>query len=1023
MKITAHPKVRSRLLSSQPVVIFSRDLEKIVWANRAGADLFGNSKVAKLISMQLPSDNPVLRQLKHAISQMGSLNRITRGIRLGKTLRSEMLQFEIHKLKLPSGETGYKVTHLEDQDVSLSKKQIGKAAIKSLRGLANAAAILDGTGDTIFASADFKKAGLKRKKLRRMLRQLKSDDGRMIKQSVRSNRGTTLQLGLIELSDDQDRVLAIVTRARKTKSSNTVSNSKDVQAAIPVENIELPETTIDAPDTEASDPVSETAESVLEERVEKAEDQDSLTIHPETGEEEPTDEVREEIEESGAGVASAESSEDTSQPKTTLLSSTDEPPKQDSVRFAWSVDQQSTFVSVSPELADVVGANSAAIVGRQWRDIAKVLGFDRNEEIEKLLHRRDTWSGKTVLWPVENTDQVVPVELAALPVFDMHRTFEGFRGFGKIFADKRLPDPEAIGMAFSNIGISSNPSPDDVERTPGLYGSTGGDKDPEPASESEADTLAATSQSNVVPLRPNRGENGEESLTEAEQKAFKTVGNHLREDGHNEVSPQLDNRRRQTSIDTSLLESLPIAVLVYRNDETLFANRKLLEISGYGSLEELVESGGVTNLLNGDETQEFERDQLLHKQDGSTVKINATLNLVPWDQEKALLLSFTPQVEDPPDILELTNVAEVQTVLDTTSDGIVLLDGKGRIISINASAEALFGLEFDEAVGQELDFLFAEESKPTISRYVEYVCSSEFDSLANNGEEAIAREASGGIIPVFLTITRMEKTGKLCAVIRDITNWKKTEEELIQSRKHAEKTSEQKSEFLAQVSHEIRTPLNAIIGFSDVMLEERFGPIENERYREYLGDIRRSGVHVLDIINELLDLSKIEAGKIDLTFEAVNLNELVAETVALLQPQANANRTIIRTSLSRTVPKVVADPRSIRQIILNLVSNAIKYSNTNSQVIVSTVYENNGEVALRVRDTGQGMTENQIEEAMKPFRQVHAVKEKSEQGTGLGLPLTKALVEANRAFFELESEPGNGTIAHVQFPAKRVLVD
>ena len=269
----------------------------------------------------------------------------------------------------------------------------------------------------------------------------------------------------------------------------------------------------------------------------------------------------------------------------------------------------------------------------------------------------------------------------------------------------------------------------------------------------------------------------------------------------------------------------------------------------------------------------------------------------------------------------------------------------------------------------------------------------------------------------------MEQTGKLCAVIRDITSWKKTEEELIQSRQNAERASEQKSEFLAQVSHEIRTPLNAIIGFSDVMIEERFGPIDNERYREYLRDIRRSGVHVLDIINELLDLSKIEAGKLELTFEAVNLNELVAETVALLQPQANSNRTIIRTSLSRTVPKVVADPRSIRQVILNLVSNAIKYSESNSQVIVSTVYETSGEVALRVRDTGQGMTEKEIELAMKPFRQVHAVKDNSREGTGLGLPLTKALVEANRAFFDLESEPGNGTIAHVQFPTQRVLAD
>ncbi|MEM9278924.1 MAG: HAMP domain-containing sensor histidine kinase, partial [Pseudomonadota bacterium] len=458
-------------------------------------------------------------------------------------------------------------------------------------------------------------------------------------------------------------------------------------------------------------------------------------------------------------------------------------------------------------------------------------------------------------------------------------------------------------------------------------------------------------------------------------------------------------------------------------DETLFVNQKLLDVSGYEALEEIASAGGVSALLTGHEDAGSGTGQSLQHKNGDQIRINAVLHTVPWGGDKALLLSFTPPSDIVPDVLELTQISEVQNILDTTTDGVILLDKDGKIISINASAEALFAVDFEDAVDKELDFLFADESRAVIRRYVDRVRKPGVESLINDGEEAIAREANGGMIPVFLTVARMQQTGKLCAVIRDITTWKKTEEELIQSRKNAERASEQKSEFLAQVSHEIRTPLNAIIGFSDVMIEERFGPVDNDRYREYLRDIRRSGVHVLDIINELLDLSKIEAGKLELTFEAVNLNELVAETVALLQPQANSNRTIIRTSLSRTVPKVVADPRSIRQVILNLVSNAIKYSEANSQVIVSTVYETNGEVALRVRDTGQGMTESEIEMAMKPFRQVHDVNQDQKQGTGLGLPLTKALVEANRAFFDLESEPGNGTIAHVQFPTQRVLAD
>ena len=164
-----------------------------------------------------------------------------------------------------------------------------------------------------------------------------------------------------------------------------------------------------------------------------------------------------------------------------------------------------------------------------------------------------------------------------------------------------------------------------------------------------------------------------------------------------------------------------------------------------------------------------------------------------------------------------------------------------------------------------------------------------------------------------------------------------TEEELHQrASAQAEKASSAKSDFLAKISHEIRTPLNAIIGFSEVMMEERFGPIGNERYREYLKDIHASGGHLVSLLNDLLDLSKIEAGKLELTFASVDLNELTQQCVALMQPQANRERIIIRTSLPPTLPPVVADARSVRQIVLNLLSNSIKFTGAGGQVIVST---------------------------------------------------------------------------------------
>ncbi|MEC9343539.1 MAG: PAS domain-containing sensor histidine kinase, partial [Pseudomonadota bacterium] len=482
----------------------------------------------------------------------------------------------------------------------------------------------------------------------------------------------------------------------------------------------------------------------------------------------------------------------------------------------------------------------------------------------------------------------------------------------------------------------------------------------------------------------------------------------------------------------SILEQLPVPVLIYRNGVTLYANPELLDLTGYGSVEELSSAGGVDVLLSGDPEQGH---ATLICKDGRGIGISPLLQTVPWNDEggsagKALLLSFRPTPAGggdlPPDekiALDVARVAELQNILDTATDGILIAGRDGGIESINASAEALFGLDLDQAVGRPLTELFAQESRQTLTDYMAELAQPGVASILNDGREVIGKEAKGGLIPLFITIGPVGAAEKFCVVLRDMTHWKKAEEELVNARRAAESASEQKTDFLARVSHEIRTPLNAIIGFSDVMLEERFGPIGNERYREYLRDINRSGVHVLDLINDLLDISKIEAGKMELTYEAVDLNQIVAETVALLQPQANRERIIIRTSLSRAVPRVVADARSIRQIILNLVSNAIKFTPENGQVIVSTVYEGNGEVALRVRDTGNGMSAADIDNAMKPFQQLRGVDEKRGQGTGLGLPLTKALVEANRAYFDLESTPGEGTIAHVHFPTQRVLAD
>lgn len=225
------------------------------------------------------------------------------------------------------------------------------------------------------------------------------------------------------------------------------------------------------------------------------------------------------------------------------------------------------------------------------------------------------------------------------------------------------------------------------------------------------------------------------------------------------------------------------------------------------------------------------------------------------------------------------------------------------------------------------------------------------------------------------------------------------------------------ADFLARVSHEIRTPLNTIIGFCEVMLEERFGPLANDRYRQYLNDIHSSGGRLVALVGDLLDLSRIEAGRLELDFTSVAINELVTQCVAALQPQAKQARIIIRSSLSPKLPQVVADMRSLRQIVTNLLANSIKFTGTGGQVIVSTALTDRGEVVLRVRDSGVGMSAAEIAAATAPFSELATSTRFGSGGADLRLALSKALAEANRANFHIESKLRAGTLVEVSFPS------
>ncbi|WP_156381388.1 histidine kinase dimerization/phospho-acceptor domain-containing protein [Aurantimonas sp. Leaf443] len=750
------------------------------------------------------------------------------------------------------------------------------------------------------------------------------------------------------------------------------------------------------------------------------------------------------------------------------------------VRFVWRIDEQGRFRSLSPEFAAAVGPRSADVLDLGFREVASAYGLDPDGEVQQLLERRDTWSGRTVYWPVENSARKAPIDLAALPVYARDRSFDGFRGFGIVRLAETIEDPDGLGLDLARADFAL----EDVGPMPGESDADAdADGDPltrvnaAPVSFGRRETPPESEDAPQKVIRLEERRRGREpSLSSTEEAAFRAIGATLGEKNPDKGLKEairaaaarvraMDEAEAQATGDAAAAEAgeaeesveeagapadlvaeldtlygtMPLAVLVQVREALVYANARFRALTGHEA-QALGATGGLARLFATSDLPGTEGIVHIRRADDETLPVRAHLQRLTLAGRSCLVMSFVeagdaeaakaqderpePSNDGDGELARLRREnAELRVVLDTATDGVVLLDAAGRIRAMNGSALSLFGIEPDDAAGRPFVTLFAHESQRSTLDYLETLKRDGVAGLIGEGREVIGRVAQGGFIPLSLTLGRLPDAGAICAVIRDIAHWKTIEQDLVSARREAEEASQQKTRFLANISHELRTPLNAIIGFADVMASESHGPLGSERYLEYLDDIKRSGHHLLDLVNDLLDLSKIEAGKVDLTFESVLLNDVIAEAVSLLQPQAMRERVIVRSNLPSSVPPVVADRRSIRQIALNLVSNAIRFTSSGGQIIVSTSYANDGAVVMRVRDSGIGMTESEIEIALTPFRQVRPGERGRGEGTGLGLPLTKALTEANRAAFAISSSPGEGTLVEISFPAQRVLAD
>ncbi|MBY5410092.1 PAS domain S-box protein [Rhizobium leguminosarum] len=1270
--IAVHARVRERFSRGEAMVLFSADLTRLLWANGAGAELFDHSAVYDLLDQGVDRADITFRQLETAARQLTDIgDSRSLMIRVAKGFQRAQVQAAAELIRLSQGEKAI-LFSVPVSAKPLASGASAAQMLQGLDDPDTHMAVIGANGEVIAASPGFASLGISEQTAKTLINLAGAHPDRLVKRPVATARGN-LPAAVGKLSDDPALNLLFAVEAAighldpiDTPALDPVDAPAQEESAPPAEalqdealatagfteiidavsGIEEVEETLEEIAGESEQP-TETAAASTDEAVEEtqtaghaepesdggvidsgADDadkpaaiiEDDLASVAETAEtaapaEAPVETSQTPIEDTPEAVheepviATAVVSD--ARPAVELAA---EPgfvfrPNSRATRFVWKIDAEGRFNEVSHEFAEAVGPHASDIIGSAFGDIAALFNLDPDGKLSEALARRDTWSGKTILWPVEGTSLVVPVDLAALPTYTRNRDFDGFRGFGVVRLSDTQEDPLALGLTLGPDGIGhdaasvgppaetitgvaheAETAPEEPLIEPALTQEVDGqalttsEPQTEPAPEemsTEQATVETPAQENAaekaegsadagdvsaaepvgelsqeppalrISETPNRRfsdkivqlHNSGAALTAAEQANFREIAKRLeafgarkeepaaaapmepsaaapaepavtettgfeeasgseefeaetptadkteipsleemapqepifenaveaqREDdgateepaviAEDEATEGLEETVSQIEVLASFIpprvkmtdgltvgtvDQLPVAVLIHVGDALLHANPEFMRLTGYNSLDSLREVGGIEALLQRRELEEKAAGSgtmMLVKADDTLAPVTARLQSVRWEDANALMLALMPvegkedsrgeasRSEGRPErmvekVAKLqVEVEELRSILETATDGVVVIGTEGDIRSMNRSASALFNYDEQETRGKPFVMLFAHESQKAVMDYLNGLSGHGVASVLNDGREVIGREAAGGFVPLFMTMGQLTSSNGYCAVIRDITQWKRTEDELRNAKGAAETANAHKTDFLARVSHEIRTPLNAIIGFSDMMAGERFGPIGHPRYIEYANDIGRSGRHVLDIVNDLLDISKIEAGEMDLDFDAVGLNEAVSEAVALIQPQANGQRVIIRTALSQSVPDVVADLRSIKQIALNILSNAIRFTPSGGQIVVSTSYEANGSVVLRVRDTGIGMTRSELDQAMKPFRQVSSTQSRHRgDGTGLGLPLTKAMVDANRATFSINSTPNEGTLVEITFPSQRVL--
>jgi two-component system cell cycle sensor histidine kinase PleC len=484
----------------------------------------------------------------------------------------------------------------------------------------------------------------------------------------------------------------------------------------------------------------------------------------------------------------------------------------------------------------------------------------------------------------------------------------------------------------------------------------------------------------------------------------------------------------------------------------IFWSQSMFEILGLDTKDDLLSFGDVNALVHPDDVRLYQLAAELADATTTTIDhafrmrhaaghwvwLRARCELVRQPGEPGLhLIGIAVDITEQKNLVQKTVAADMRLrdAIETIPEAFVLWDAENRLVLCNSNFQELHGLP-DEAitVGASFESVVAAGSKPVVRNKVitggpSIPGARTFEAQLEDGRWlhiSERRTKDGGYVSVGTDITALktheeklvDSEKRLMATVADLRasqqRLAELAEQYAQEKTRAEEANQAKSKFLANMSHELRTPLNAIIGFSEIMESGMFGPLGAEKYHEYCSDIRGSGQYLLEVINDILDMSKIEAGRIRLDFEDLNLDSLLAEAMRVVAARAQDKQLQLTARISPEL-RLRADRRALKQIALNLLSNAVKFTPYGGRVTVRG-RTNDRCITLAILDSGIGIATDALARLGRPFEQVESQLTKSHQGSGLGLAISKSLIELHGGSMRIRSTLGKGTLVVVRLP-------